>query len=75
MPTLETISEHITRYGENSYLEVSRKRLVRGGIAKDYLVVTRGYCDRPEARRSSRFVNFPDDPALRQWLAETLLAA
>ena len=71
---METLSERVTRYGENSYLEVSRKRLMRGGVAKDYLVITRGFCDGPNTKRSSRFVNFPDDPALRRWLADALLA-
>lgn len=60
-------------YGENHYVEVARKRVVHGGRAKDYLVITRGFEEKDGGRRPSRFVNLPDDAFLRRWLAEALL--
>lgn len=75
MATCETLSERTRTYGENCYIEVARRRLTHAGKPKEFLVVTRGFCDGPDDKRASRYVNVPDDPDLRRWLAEALLEA
>lgn len=72
MATFELVRERTRTFGQGSYLEVSRKRLVEAGEATEFLLVTRGFLAADGGKRWTRFVTIPDDPAVRGWLVEAL---
>lgn len=75
MTEYETLHERVRPFGTNSYLEVTRKRLRENGGTTEFVLITRGFIDAAGARRWTRFVTIPEDPALRAWLAEALTEA
>lgn len=75
MARFVAVHEVTHRFGENSYLELARKRLVdEKGAATEFLVLTRGFIDEDGAKRWTRFVTMPCDPALVAWVIEALRA-
>ena len=72
MTTYETVRADVRRFGKNSYLEVSRQRLVEGRTTTDFLVVTRGFYEKDGRRTWTRFVTLPDDKELKAWVREAL---
>lgn len=75
MALYETLREDTFRFGANGYLEVARKRLVEGGEASEFVLLTRGFVEADGRKRWTRFVTVPDDPRALEWLAESLLRA
>ena len=75
MAEYETLREETRRIGHNGYLEVARRRLVEGGQAVEFLVVTRGFFDADGTKRWTRFVTVPDEAETRAWLADALRRA
>lgn len=72
MATYESLKEDVKKFGKNSYIEVSRKRLDEGGETTEFVLVTRGFFDKDGTKKWTRFVTLPDDPDLRDWLKESL---
>lgn len=72
MATFELVNEQTRPFGQNSYLEVSRKRLSENGDVTEFLLVTRGFYGADGAKRWTKFVTLPDDAETKKWLAETL---
>lgn len=74
MAAFDLVREETRPFGQNSYLEVSRKRLTENGEATEFLLVTRGFYATDGQKRWTRFVTLPDDAETRKWLAEALMA-
>lgn len=73
MANYESVKEETRKFGRNSYVEVSRKRLLEDGHeATEFVLVTRGFFDRDGTKKWTRFVTLPDEPEVRTWLAEAL---
>lgn len=73
MASYHCLQEETRAFGKNSYVEVSRKRLVEaGGEQGDFLLVSRGFFDREGTKTWTRFVTIPDDPKVRAWLRDVL---
>lgn len=72
MASFDLVREQTRPFGQNSYLEVSRKRLSENGETTEFLLVTRGFFAPDGQKRWTRFVTLPDDPEMRRWLAEAL---
>lgn len=73
MARFDTVRETTHRFGTNSYVELARRRLVdEKGASIEFLVLTRGFIDEDGAKRWTRFVTLPDEPALLAWVMEAL---
>lgn len=72
MTTYEVLRGDVKRFGKNSYLEVTRQRLVTHGTQTEFLVVTRGFFDPDGTRYWTRLVTIPDDKELKAWLRRSL---
>lgn len=73
MATYESLTEETRTFGKNSYVEVSRKRLVdEQDRASEFVLVTRGFYDRDGRKRWTRFVTLPDDAEVKAWVREAL---
>lgn len=71
--TFELVGDRTRDFGQNSYLEVSRKRIVEAsGEATEFLLITRGFYGQGGEKRWTKFVTVPDDAELKKWLAEAL---
>lgn len=72
MATFDLVNEQTRPFGQNSYLEVSRKRLTENGETTEFLLVTRGFYASDGAKRWTKFVTLPDDEETKRWLAQAL---
>jgi len=60
------------KLGENGYLEIERKRVRSEAGEVEMVALTRGIVGPDGAKRPTRFVAIPADPACVAWLAEAL---
>lgn len=70
----ESLKEETRKFGKNSYVEVSRKRLVnpKGKEEAQFVLVSRGFFDEDGAKKWVRFVTLPADPKVADWVAKAL---
>lgn len=72
MATYESLKEDTKTFGKNSYVEVSRKRLVENGESTEFVLVTRGFFDKDGTKKWTRFVTLPAEPEVRAWVVQAL---
>ena len=70
----ESLKEEVRKFGKNSYVEVTRKRLVngRGREEAQFVLVARGFYDETGGKKWTRFVTLPAEPEVTEWLAKAL---
>lgn len=73
--TFEPVNETTTKFGKNTYLDVSRKKLKEGGATSEFIVISRGYYETDGTKRWTKFITLPADADLRKWLADAILGA
>jgi hypothetical protein len=73
MAKFEPVTEATQQFGNNSYMEVARKRLVEeNGNTSEFLVITRGFYDKDGGKRWTKFVTLPDSDDLKGWLSDAV---
>ena len=68
----ETIKQEKVNFGRNNFLEVARKKAVTDEGANEFISVSRGYYLPDGSERFKRSITIPDDPEIRNFIAEKI---
>ena len=68
----ETIRAEKIDFGRNNFLEVARKRATTDEGTNEFISVSRGYYLPDRTERFKRSLTIPDDPAIRNFIAEKI---
>ena len=69
----ETIRAENINFGRNNFLEVARKRTTTNdGGTNEFISLSRGYYLPDRTERFKRSLTIPDDPAIRNFIAEKI---
>ncbi|MHB8606598.1 MAG: hypothetical protein ACYDCK_15250 [Thermoplasmatota archaeon] len=77
MPEFQEVSQQTTKFGDNSYIEVTKKKLVEPGKPEStFFVISRGFYEKNgEAKHWTKFVTLPDSEDVLRAVGEQLIAA
>ena len=68
----ETIRAEKINFGRNNFLEVARKRATTEDGTNEFISVSRGYYLPDKTERFKRSLTIPDDPEIRNFVAEKI---
>jgi len=68
----ETIKQEKVKFGRNNFLEVARKKAVTTEGSNEFISVSRGYYLPDGTERFKRSITIPDDPEIRNFIAEKI---
>ncbi len=68
----ETVKAEKIDFGRNNFLEVARKRAITPEGTNEFISVSRGYYLPDKSERFKRSLTIPDDPAIRNFVAEKI---
>ena len=71
-PKFETIKAEKIDFGRNNFLEVARKKAVTSEGTNEFISVSRGYYLPDKSERFKRSLTIPDDPKIRDFIAERI---
>ncbi len=66
----ETIRAEKINFGRNNFLEVARKRATTPEGTNEFISISRGYYLPDKTARFKRSLTIPDDPEIRNFIAE-----
>lgn len=76
MATFETITSKEFKYGRNSFIEISRKKVIdennTSGEAPEFIQISKGFYDTAGNKRYKNGVGVPENPDVKAFLIETL---
>lgn len=78
MVKFETLQSKEYKYGRNSFIEISRKRVINeeneetSDETPEFIQISKGFYDREENKRYKSGVGIPENPELKAFLIETL---
>jgi hypothetical protein len=67
-----TIRAEKINFGRNNFLEVARKRATTSEGSNEFISVSRGYYLPDKSERFKRSLTIPDDPQIRNFIAEKI---
>jgi len=68
----ETVKAEKIDFGRNNFLEVARKRAITPEGTNEFISVSRGYYLPDKSERFKRSLTIPDDPKIRDFVAEKI---
>jgi hypothetical protein len=68
----ETVKAEKIDFGRNNFLEVARKRAITPEGTNEFISVSRGYYLPDKSERFKRSLTIPDDPAIKDFVAEKI---
>ena len=68
----ETVKAEKIDFGRNNFLEVARKRVITSEGANEFISVSRGYYLPDKTERFKRSLTIPDDPQVKNFIAEKI---
>ena len=68
----ETIKAEKIDFGRNNFLEVARKRAITPEGTNEFISVSRGYYLPDKSERFKRSLTIPDDPQIKNFIAEKI---
>ncbi len=68
MPEYKVISVEEYKYGNNKFVEVSRKTV----DDQEFIFISRGFYNPAGEKRYKGGMGFPDDPGLKEFLSEKI---
>jgi len=68
----ETLKAEKIDFGRNNFLEVARKRVVTSEGTNEFISVSRGYYLPDKTERFKRSLTIPDDPQVRDFVADKI---
>ncbi len=68
----ETVRADKIDFGRNNFLEVARKRVVTAEGTNEFISVSRGYYLPDKTERFKRSLTIPDDPKVKDFVAEKI---
>lgn len=68
----ETIAAEKVDFGRNNFLEIARKRATTDEGTNEFISVSRGYYLPDRTERFKRSLTIPDDPAIKEFVAEKI---
>jgi len=68
----ETIRAEKINFGRNNFLEIARKRATTAEGTNEFISVSRGYYLPDKTERFKRSLTIPDDPEIRNFVAEKI---
>ncbi len=71
-PEFETIKAEKIDFGRNNFLEVARKRAITPEGTNEFISVSRGYYLPDKSERFKRSLTIPDDPKIRDFIADKI---
>jgi len=68
----ETVKAEKIDFGRNNFLEVARKRAITPEGTNEFISVSRGYYLPDKSERFKRSLTIPDDPKIKEFVAEKI---
>jgi len=68
----ETVKAEKIDFGRNNFLEVARKRAITPEGTNEFISVSRGYYLPDKSERFKRSLTIPDDPKIKDFVAEKI---
>jgi hypothetical protein len=68
----ETVKSEKIDFGRNNFLEVARKRAITPEGTNEFISVSRGYYLPDKSERFKRSLTIPDDPKIKDFVAEKI---
>ncbi len=68
----ETVKAEKIDFGRNNFLEVARKRAITPEGTNEFISVSRGYYLPDKSERFKRSLTIPDDPQIKNFIAEKI---
>jgi hypothetical protein len=68
----ETVASHRVQFGKSNFLEIARKRAVSKTGTTEFISLSRGYTMKDGSERFKSSITIPDEPEIREFLAEHL---
>ncbi len=68
----ETVKAEKIDFGRNNFLEVARKKAITPEGTNEFISVSRGYYLPDKSERFKRSLTIPDDPVIKNFVAEKI---
>ncbi|MEM4729320.1 MAG: hypothetical protein QXH42_06135 [Thermoplasmata archaeon] len=72
MVEFETIRSEKKEFGRNNFIEVARKKAKTDEGENEFISVSRGYFLPDGTERFKKSLTIPDDPAIKEFVAEKI---
>ncbi|MEM2870666.1 MAG: hypothetical protein QW379_09675 [Thermoplasmata archaeon] len=72
MVEFETIRSEKKEFGRNNFIEVARKKAKTDDGENEFISVSRGYFLPDGTERFKKSLTIPDDPAIKEFVAEKI---
>ena len=72
MVEFETIKAEKKEFGRNNFIEVARKKAKTDEGENEFISVSRGYFLPDGTERFKKSLTIPDDPAIKEFVAEKI---
>ncbi|MGQ9583761.1 MAG: hypothetical protein ACUVV6_09685 [Thermoplasmatota archaeon] len=72
MVEFETIRAEKKEFGRNNFIEVARKKAKTDDGENEFISVSRGYFLPDGTERFKKSLTIPDDPAIKEFVAEKI---
>ncbi len=66
------ISSEVVDFGKNNFIEVARKKAITDKGETEFISLSRGYYQKDRSKRFKSSISIPDDPQVRNFIAEKL---
>ncbi len=72
MVDFETIKSEKKEFGRNNFIEVARKKATTEEGTNEFISISRGYYLPDGTERFKKSITVPDDPAIKEFVAEKI---
>ena len=73
MVEFETIKAEEVKFGKNSFIEISRRKVVTPTGENEFIAISRGYYLPDESERFKKSLTIPDDEDIKKFIANMIL--
>lgn len=72
MVQFETLKAEKKEFGRNNFIEIARKKAITPEGENEFISITRGYKLADGTERFKRSISIPDDPEIKEFIAEKI---